>query len=336
MASSSSSRSEIESKIICRVCLDDGGDEKMISPCCCKGSSLLIHSTCLERWQILSLKKNMLSHALVCSTCLSLYRHPPMRIQIYRIISYYVTQRSNRFIDTLVQICMSVLTTIKLFLHFGLTVLLIFTNSQLELLHEQVLALLQVDGALSLAVVANSPSSLLAQIRPGLILFATDKMQSDPLFASSQVLIFERSDKRVCGLRLTSSANHRLLDAIGSANEAEYAGSLGGPVHLSSRPFVVSTSLEALAHLHPSHIKMIYKIPVSDCGSVSETFLYIAECSRLAQISASSLGKNAFLVRGSVSWSPCQLVGEISAALWTIRPLQLADINGLVVCPRVN
>ena len=283
----------------------------------------------------------MLSHVLVCSTCLSFYRHPPIRIQVYRIASYYITQRLKRWIDTFLQILMSILMTIKSFIYFGLTVLLIFMNSQLELLHEQVLALLQIDGELRLAVVANSPSSLLAQIGPGMILTASDKMSSDPLFASSQILIFERTDKRVRGVVLNRSTDTRLLDAVGGANGAEYAGSVGGPVQISPRVFIVSNDRESFASLHPSYIKKIYEIPVLDIDVHTANdagTIFIAECHRLVDIGpTSTLNAKLRLVRGCVySWSPCFLVGDIAASLWTTRVLQFTDVRDVLLSHSIS
>jgi len=340
----------VDTRIICRVCLDDGEGDKMIAPCCCKGTSLLIHSHCLEIWQTLSMKKNMLSHAIMCSTCLSFYRHPPLRIQVYRIVSYYAAQRVNRLIDTVLQIFLSILITIKSFIYFGLTVLLIFMNSQLELLREEVLALLQVDGGLRLTIVSNSSTSLLAQVvQPGIIISATDKMKADPLFASSQILIFERSDRRVRGLVLNRhSTDTRLLDAVGDGGGgggggrinqgAEYVGS-GSPVQISSRLFIISNDGESFTSINASYIKKIYTIPVSnvDINTVNDTTtsIFIAECHRMSHVdiaAISGLHSKVRLVRGCVySWTPCFLVGEIVASLWTTRLLRYSDTHDLLL-----
>jgi hypothetical protein len=54
----------------CRFCLEEETKElKLISPCDCKGSQQFVHSKCLERWQMLSLKSGLDRNCAICSVC---------------------------------------------------------------------------------------------------------------------------------------------------------------------------------------------------------------------------------------------------------------------------
>jgi hypothetical protein len=57
----------------CRVCLDAGLVENLICPCACRGSSELVHRTCLDLWR--STRNSRVRESFVqCSVCLSEYK----------------------------------------------------------------------------------------------------------------------------------------------------------------------------------------------------------------------------------------------------------------------
>ena len=55
----------------CRVCLAEGGSERMVTPCRCSGSQAFVHARCLRQWQESLHKENRPCHT--CSICKSPY-----------------------------------------------------------------------------------------------------------------------------------------------------------------------------------------------------------------------------------------------------------------------
>jgi hypothetical protein len=61
-------RKELEDKQRqCRVCLVEGGSERMVTPCRCSGSQAFVHARCLRQWQESLHKENRPCHT--CSVC---------------------------------------------------------------------------------------------------------------------------------------------------------------------------------------------------------------------------------------------------------------------------
>lgn len=61
----------------CRFCLEEETkSSKLISPCACKGSQRFVHASCLNRWQLMSLKNGCDRNGEECSVCKKKFDRP--------------------------------------------------------------------------------------------------------------------------------------------------------------------------------------------------------------------------------------------------------------------
>ena len=163
---------------------------KLISPCKCKGSSLYIHTHCLESWQRSALESNRILNAIRCQVCNSSFSHPTW----FQLIVLAVKTIICHWLDKTCQLIKSTFLTIALqplkrILH---TCLIIVTLpwGQLSL------------GNLTLAWIGNEFPPRLAlitsddtcpEIVEGMLLVASPNIPKESIFYQTVVLLLEYS-----------------------------------------------------------------------------------------------------------------------------------------------
>jgi len=54
---------------MCRICLEGEAEEKLISPCGCKGTQAMIHASCLNEWRRHEVARGSTRASQICATC---------------------------------------------------------------------------------------------------------------------------------------------------------------------------------------------------------------------------------------------------------------------------
>lgn len=340
---------------ICRICLEESDLAEMISPCLCKGTSLLIHVKCLESWQIQSMKRHMYFNALCCPVCKSFYSYPSLIWQLYRFLYFVWISQLSRWLDWLSRVVSSLISLIRVSIYMFLIVVVVTFNSQLQLFNNRALSVIKNNGTLQLAFIYSIDSTQSnCRLVPGVLLSASHRLQNILLFHSSNILIFEHSVKRTRGLILNHHAVQSCTNIRGQRHEYRY----GGPVSASTKLFLVTNNLN---RFDLTHCRKMYKIDYKNPDSqLIELFVCeFEECTWLASFlsspdggSSMTIGSNrsisrsnyresstenegrcvsdpnkhgedrnetlVWLFRGCVSWLPNQLEGELVAGLWTM------------------
>ena len=209
----SHSSKSVSSKLFCRVCFEERDENishvndfnPLISPCSCKGSSLLIHRACLEQWQDLSIRRNLFQYALICPTCHSYYSYPSLLIQVYKISLYYISIRMNNYTKSILSLVWSAFLFIKVIFYLFLTICLLFLNSQIKLFGNYALAALKDNGTLQLAIIHSTGRSTTSTddnqvITVGMCIKSTYNVPNTSALYNTIILIFEHTTERTRGL----------------------------------------------------------------------------------------------------------------------------------------
>ena len=203
----SRSSKSVSSKLFCRVCFEDENTShnNLISPCSCKGSSLLIHRACLEQWQDLSIRRNLFQFALICPTCHSYYSYPSLLIQVYKISLYYLSIRMNNYTKSILSLVWSAFLFVKVIFYLFLTICLLFFNSQIKLFGNYALAALKDNGTLQLAIIHFTGRSTTSTddnqvISVGMCIKSTYNVPNNSALYNTVILVFEHTPDRTRGL----------------------------------------------------------------------------------------------------------------------------------------
>jgi putative AlgH/UPF0301 family transcriptional regulator len=208
---------------------------KLISPCKCKGSSLLIHKHCLEKWQQTSFDNHAPIKALICQICGSRYVYPSISVLTYRLGIYVLSLFFSAYIKVIKKVLFTLLwEPFKLLIH-AILVSITLPWGQFSL------------GDITLAWIGNEFPPQLAlvcsgepvpNLSEGVILVASPSIPKASIFHNAVVLLLEYSvDYGARGVILnyeiasnnTSAANNFAGNPVSNTSSDHHVG-YGGPV----------------------------------------------------------------------------------------------------------
>jgi putative AlgH/UPF0301 family transcriptional regulator len=296
---------------VCRFCLDDTGQQTLVSPCACSGSQKFVHLPCLRKWQAAVPDE---PRASICNVCKETFSyHPPTQswlskfaktfwevfpafIALIGVLSLNHSMLFFACVSLLTIVCMKTFAAAVLLL-VGIFALLIC----LQIRRSRPIMFIDESGRTRVALIRHGER--VDGLAPGMFLVASDIISSG-VFRHSVVLLLEHGEEGSRGV----IANAHLSSLPDGAHSflAKFRSAYGGPVHdrVLVHPFDnVGSSASIQLHTSTQHVYL------------GGDLLQIARRMENLEVPFPPT-----VFEGTAVWTAGQLDGEVRQGLWGWLP----------------